>query len=352
MRDSTKGNDLQDILASTFSENIIDLSGSKLSMSIRELSTALFGENSCKSARCFFEDVDPDLGLNPITIYKNKENFRKVYLKKMKDTNFEFYKKLITTTYYNYLKSRSDSEYHVSSIPSALVERYSILEIKRIFRSNLAEFKALYSLPRYKLVTFTDKEFEDQCIAIQTLLNEGVIDGIDISGSIEEKSDLKDYSGIYSRLKTLGDIFVEKGVFKVHMFESSNKGTFYDEIDMLISYWKQNPSKGPKTICVGHIYSLSGQFISEIKGFVNDKTILFEANIFSNLSLHPDGSLVDIFDKIKLLIESNLPVCPGGDGAGLLNIKNLDSSIDTLMKENLNDLQYLRYLENLSKCKY
>lgn len=178
---------------------------------------------------------------------------------------------------------------------------------------------------------------------IKTLIAEGQISGIDITGSIVEDSkkykDLEDKieANLFERFQIIFDSLSEKkslGQLKIHMYESTPEGEFYDIFFAALK--DQLKKKGvdgvPPVIRTGHVNALRTQDIARFKEFPELKDrFAFEANLDSNMNLK-QATPEKIAKIINELIAEGFKVRLGTDGIGIFGrISYFESTLQRLI---------------------
>jgi hypothetical protein len=157
--------------------------------------------------------------------------------------------------------------------------------------------------------------------------NAGFKTGIDVVGSIQEsnrgtkETEDKILLRMNAILNFLQELNTQKNTieFRFHGFESNNRGPFYDALKRLLS--GSHPFTG--TIRIGHIAALDIADIAFFHGLLWRDRIVFDANLFSNLSVTPT-TLEQLLRTIWELEMRGLRVELGTDGAGILNFELVD----------------------------
>lgn len=174
------------------------------------------------------------------------------------------------------------------------------------------------------------------------LLLSGHISGMDITGSIVEGSkkymDLEEKTEtvLFERFQIIYDTLSNPeapGQLKIHMYESTPEGEFYDIFfDSLKDQLAKKGSGGiPPIIRVGHINALRTQDIQRFKELAAIKDrFVFEANIDSNVNLKKTTA-AKLAITINEIIANGFKVRLGTDGLGIFGkIALFDSVIERL----------------------
>lgn len=190
-------------------------------------------------------------------------------------------------------------------------------------------------------------QFNSSIEKIRMLLYEGQISGIDVTGSIVEGSvkyiDLEDKveASLFERFKIIFDALSDiraLGQLKLHMYESTPEGEFYDIFFAAIK--DQLVKKGitgiPPVIRTGHVNALRSKDIARFKEFPELKDrFFFEANLDSNMSLKK-ATQAKIAGIINELVAEGFNVRLGTDGIGIFGeVAYFESTLQRLIQGGL-----------------
>lgn len=248
------------------------------------------------------------------TAYKNAEKFRLRFLLSL-DQNAVH--KIFESYFANEpLPNRSTMDVSVSLPLEETPQRPKLVSLLELAQRNGSQLSYFASIPRQNL----EKESFVIPLPIEEMRQQGLIKGIDISGSITEvlgysAADTKS-DALKRNLTMIVNYASENRLsLKVHAFEGTNSGPFYDALkDVLKSY------KGPGLeLRIGHIAKLSKEWCDFLKTLGASIAIKMEASIASNIYLNSSVSLGDLKKNIEMIKEYSYPVFFGSDGRGILS---------------------------------
>ena len=123
-------------------------------------------------------------------------------------------------------------------------------------------------------------------------------------------------------------------VLRLHAFEATNTGGFYDGIYRMMNDVTAKNSKlkgNPPVISIGHINELTEEDIKKIAKLKAQAqlngvpfNIVFDLNYQSNIQLQNSNG-TKLANTIKLLRKYQLPVAFGSDGTGILGQTSSDT---------------------------
>ncbi len=246
--------------------------------------------------------------------YKNAEKFRLRFLLSLDKSAVH---KIFESYFANEpLPNRSIMDVSVSLPLEENPQRPKLVSLLELAQKNGSQLSYFASIPRQNF----EKDLFVVPLPVEEMRQQGLIKGIDISGSITEilgyrAADTK--SDTLKRNLTLIVNYASENrlSLKIHAFEGANSGPFYDAFkDVLKSY------KGPGLeLRIGHIAKLSKEWCDFFKTLNASITIKMEANIASNMYLNSSVSLGDLKKNIEMIKEYSYPVFYGSDGRGILS---------------------------------
>ncbi len=146
------------------------------------------------------------------------------------------------------------------------------------------------------------------------LLKKGEIGGIDLVGSLQEKTYVYSQSqaAIEEKLVLLFDYISDHSlVLVMHLFEGENKDSFYQALENVLKTYRK-----PILLEIGHIACIDSRWIGIFASNPN-LNVLFHVNARSNQLLH-DCSVERLQQTVHKLNAAGFPVVPGCDGRGIL----------------------------------
>ncbi len=214
------------------------------------------------------------------------------------------------------------------SVPFELFDRSSLESLAGTFAAQGSATEFSLSYPRYRFDE-PGKDFDEKLALLARSLKEGWAHGVDITGSIEEEAAAPNakLAALYeSRMMRVARIVGEaNGVFKVHAFEATDKGPFYDALWKVLDGISKLPeAHRPRRVVMGHIGSLSHDDINRLTAF-NEKAglpIAFDANLLSN-ELVQGMKLESLAALLRHLHKAGFEIGLGGDGQGIIGEHDL-----------------------------
>ena len=307
--------ELSNYLQDTFSLNpesvTVILKEKGIKLTLKELFEKLGGE-----PKTHLEKI---LTANPkspdhFAAYKNAEKFR---LRLLLSLDQVAVNKIFESYSANEaLPNRSIMDVSVSLPLEETPQRPKLVALLELAQKNGSQLSYFASIPRQNF----EKDPFVIPIPVEEMRQQGLIKGIDISGSITEilgYSAADSKSDVLKRNLTMIVNYVSENrlSLKIHAFEGANSGPFYDALkEVLKSY------KGPGLeLRIGHIAKLSKEWCDFFKTLNASISVKMEANIASNMYLNSSVSLTDLKKNIEMIKEYSYPVYFGSDGRGIVS---------------------------------
>ncbi len=235
----------------------------------------------------------------------------------------------------HYLKTAKFDEAGRSlfSVPEYLADRKILGTLERMYRAKGMNSEYYYSIPRSNV---PKNKFDESLSNARSLMgnrnNPPLIYGVDISGSIYESMDKDSFAKestekikdrIISAFKSSPQF---SGTVRIHAFERSNTGKFYDAIWGALRECATRKCL-PATLRIGHINMLDQESIDRFQKIhqrsmsrypkYQGMKIRFEANIESNIRIH-QAEIKDLVKTIEKIHRAGMTVVLGSDGYGIL----------------------------------
>lgn len=268
--------------------------------------------------------------------YKSIEFFRNRLFLNLKKSSYDNYERILVDSYIRTAKWVNWKERNVLGV-SFTADAYSpaLEKLKKAMRKRGTKVELYFSVPRRSLanqIGVYGKRFKGETLKnIQEGMREGVVNGVDITGSINEAAPTKKKikpEKLDDSLKEILSLYGQREgqVLKIHAFEGSNSGVFYDRLYTLLEDLAKGEVPGvkfPPVIIFGHIAALTQEDLdrlNRIRKMAGESgqylNFYFEANPISNATLQQTAD--DIFaEKIRLIFENGFEVGLGTDGGGL-----------------------------------
>jgi hypothetical protein len=235
---------------------------------------------------------------------------------------------------------KSESNKILASIPHQFESEVYLQKLQSLFKRKGVQAQLYSSIPRSHLLK-ADAELQKRLETIRDLSKKGLVQGIDISGSIAEGKQLAaiDASKVKTYDQTLESVLRFSSEnhlpIRIHAFEGASQGPFYNSFWQAMEECKAKDCL-PKTIRIGHIQALDESEIRRLKAYTPNVQIIFEANIESNLVLQSDSKLSKLVQTIEKIHQYKMPVALGADGLGILgDPSSFEASILRLKKAGL-----------------
>lgn len=224
------------------------------------------------------------------------------------------------------------------SVPQEFVTE-ELRGVEEVLRKNGTKADFYYSLPRSRLERSGGKakqEFSEKLRDIKRLLEQGIIQGVDITGSIfEEEDGNKNYKAARRKLiqERLRDLYSTidsskgDGVIRLHAFEGRSRNSFYRELRMFIKDIAHGEIKSTgrtPVISFGHIANIDEKtmkFLVKASKTAEQNGVplkfAFDFNLDSNRALQ--NSETQKLIKTALELHRNgFEIGLGSDGTGIL----------------------------------
>jgi len=269
----------------------------------------------------------------------------------VRNTLFEKRPALLVQAIEEHLKTSPLSVFNKNafSVPKFLVNRSVLGRLKNIYESRGAQVKFYYSLPR-NILAKPSFDFQGTLAGMSEGIQEGWLHGIDISGSIREgvAPDPAGKSAIFGeRFEQLFKFSHDKKIaVRIHAYEGTRTGAFYD------GFWKSFnecavKNCAPHQLRIGHIQALGEEDIDRLSQLTKSRSIVFEANIESNVKLQSGTETQKLAKTIEKIHAENMRVVIGADGLGILGESaNFENTLLRLKTAGLSEKSLERLLRD------
>jgi hypothetical protein len=279
-------------------------------VTIKDVCFAMGGDPKANLGK--FISLQPGSKMSPVSAYINAERFRKeiIYSLDTQTAAAIFEKYFRDEPFLN----RSVIEMTVPSDFYSDAQKAKLLAIHNLAIKYGSRTKFYLSVPRSLLNKETFQISQEEELPHKT----GLVDGLDISGSILEEyrpSATAKKNFFEEKLLSIMNYASEHRLpLRIHAFEKANEGLFYSALRNAL----QNFDK-PIDIRIGHINKLDANWISFFQEITKKRKIQvsFDANVSSNVSLHgaQSAALEETISKLRAL---GLTVHLGSDGRGII----------------------------------
>jgi hypothetical protein len=158
-----------------------------------------------------------------------------------------------------------------------------------------------------------------------THMETGLLDGFDITGSINEQTNLtSSKDDIFNSLKSYADETSKRGgVLRIHAFEQKNSGPFYDALKDFINTYDKSLN-----LEIGHINKLDDEWMDLLANNKN-LNVTVDANLISNVKLQ-GASYQHLYARLRAAENRGLKTVIGSDGVGILPESTYESQIKSI----------------------
>lgn len=207
----------------------------------------------------------------------------------------------------------------VFTIPKSLARKSLLSKLVHEFDSRRMQAQFYYSVSRKNLAS-RGTNFKKILEEVSTGTKEGWLHGIDISGSLWDRTFSYDVDASALMKERLIDLFKKSresdiGI-RLHAFENGRSGGFYDALWGALEDCKKARCS-PPNLRIGHIYDLDDESLNRLLKSVKKESLIFEVNAESNYQLLEPRTRM-LVDRIESLHKKGLRVAIGSDGIGIL----------------------------------
>lgn len=297
------------------------------------------GEDSAKRILKFLDETPKSS-----QAYMKIETIRRNLFSQLKENSPEKYNKFLENSFNKTIRDIpiENRKFIGFSIPHELYSE-ELAVLKKSFKNAGTKAHFYLSIPRGQLSVADNIEkgsvFASELKSFERSMNLGWGDGIDITGSIKEgDKPLKpiEQERMRERMKDIVKVLSTKEkdtVLRLHAFEATNKGGFYDEIYGLLDNVtsKKSPKSGkPPVISIGHINELTESDMKKMAKLRDQAGLnnvpfkmVFDVNYQSNVQLQ-NAEGTKLAATINRLRDYRFPVAFGSDGTGILGQTSSD----------------------------